>query len=157
MGGSAVQLSTSRLLFAMGRDNVIPRKFFGYVHPRTGVPIFNVILSGVFSLSALFFDLETAISFFSFGAFTAFTFVNLSVIAYYIVKKRLHTPKAIILYLIFPIIALSFIGMLWYNMDSKALALGIMWNGIGFGYLLYLTKAFREKQPQFIFEDSSNG
>ncbi|CEH28565.1 Amino acid permease [Aneurinibacillus migulanus] len=157
VGGSAVQLSTSRLLFAMGRDNVIPRKFFGYVHPRTGVPIFNVILSGVFSLSALFFDLETAISFFSFGAFTAFTFVNLSVIAYYIVKKRLHTPKAIILYLIFPIIALSFIGMLWYNMDSKALALGIMWNGIGFGYLLYLTKAFREKQPQFIFEDSSNG
>lgn len=157
VGGSAAQLSTSRLLFAMGRDNVIPRKFFGYVHPRTGVPIFNVILSAVFSLSALFFDLETAISFFSFGAFTAFTFVNLSVIAYYIVKKRLRTPKTIILYLIFPIIALSFIGMLWYNMDSKALTLGVMWNVIGFGYLLYLTKAFREKPPQFIFEESANG
>lgn len=157
VGGIAAQLSTSRLLYAMGRDNVIPNKFFGYVHPRTGVPVFNVLLAGLFSLSALFFDLETAISFFSFGAFTAFTVVNLSVIAYYIVQKKMRSWKAILSYLICPLVAISFIALLWMNMDGKALILGLIWNVIGFGYLMYVTKMFKEHPPHFTFDENVGG
>lgn len=32
--GLASQLSASRLLYAMGRDGILARKLFGYVHPR---------------------------------------------------------------------------------------------------------------------------
>lgn len=157
VGGIAAQLSTSRLLYAMGRDNVIPKKIFGYVHPRTGVPVFNVILTGIFSLSALFFDLESAISFFSFGAYTAFTFVNLSVIAYHLGRKQMRSGKDILLYGLCPLIAISFIGLLWFNMDEKALLLGAAWNVCGFVYLLYMTKMFSQTPPHFVFEEDANG
>ncbi|MFM1653329.1 APC family permease [Brevibacillus sp. B_LB10_24] len=156
VGGIAAQLSTSRLLYAMGRDNVIPKKLFGYIHPRTGVPVFNVILAGLFSLSASFFDLETAISFFSFGAYTAFTFVNLSVIAYFIVQKKMRSWRAILFYLAGPMIAISFIAVLWTHMNGKALVLGIIWNVCGLVYLLYLTKLFTRQPPRFQFEEHIN-
>lgn len=32
--GLASHTSVSRLLYVMGRDNVIPQKIFGYIHPR---------------------------------------------------------------------------------------------------------------------------
>ncbi|MGJ7911556.1 APC family permease [Neobacillus sp. LXY-1] len=157
VGGVAAQLSTSRLLYAMGRDNTIPKKIFGYVHPKTGAPIFNVLLSGLFSMSALFLSLETAVSFFNFGAFTAFTFVNLSVIFYFFFKKKQRNPKAILLYLLSPILALCFIGLLWVNMDLKALTLGIIWNVIGLIYLIFLTKMFKQQPPQFILDENVSG
>lgn len=36
--GLAVQLSSSRLLYSMGRDGVLPRRIFGKLHPRTQTP-----------------------------------------------------------------------------------------------------------------------
>ena len=40
-------LGAGRLLYGMGRDNAIPRRFFGAVNPRTHIPSNNVILVGV--------------------------------------------------------------------------------------------------------------
>jgi putrescine importer len=36
--GSGAHLGAGRLLYSMGRDNAIPRQFFGVVHPRTRIP-----------------------------------------------------------------------------------------------------------------------
>ena len=33
--GAGAQLGAGRLLYGMGRDNAIPRRFFGAIHPRT--------------------------------------------------------------------------------------------------------------------------
>ncbi len=44
--GMGAHLGASRLLYGMGRDNAIPRRFFGAVNPRTHVPSNNVILVG---------------------------------------------------------------------------------------------------------------
>lgn len=157
VGGIAAQLSTSRLLYAMGRDNVIPKKVFGYLHPRTRVPVFNVVLTGLFSLSALLLDYETAISFFSFGAYMAFTFVNLSVIVYHIRHKRVDSVGGVIKYIVGPLIAISFLALLWSNMDSRALTLGIVWNVVGVIYLAAITKMFTKKPPQFEFDENVSG
>jgi putrescine importer len=77
--GLASHASVSRLLYVMGRDNVFPEKYFGYVHPKWRTPALNVIMVGIVALSALFFDLVTATALINFGALVAFTFVNLSV------------------------------------------------------------------------------
>ena len=90
--GIAAQASTSRLLYAMGRDSVLPRRLFGYVHPRFRTPAFNILLTGVVGLIALRLDVATSTSFINFGAFTAFTFVNLSVIATYLRERRARPP-----------------------------------------------------------------
>lgn len=46
--GSALgaQLAAARLLYAMGRDNSIPRSFFGCIEPRRAIPRNNVLFTG---------------------------------------------------------------------------------------------------------------
>ncbi|MGE7907595.1 APC family permease [Peribacillus sp. NPDC094092] len=152
-GGIAAQLSISRLLYAMGRDNVLPRKIFGYVTPQSGIPIYNIVISGIVALTAVFFDLVTAASLISFGAFTAFTFVNLSVFVYYYIRNKKRSIKETFMYLISPLIGVSFLAIMWYNMDVQALILGAIWNMAGFIFLLYITKMFKNPAPMFSFDE----
>src|SRR5882762_831184 len=52
--GMGAHLGAGRLLYGMGRDNAIPRKFFGFVNPRTRVPSNNIILVGTIALIGAF-------------------------------------------------------------------------------------------------------
>lgn len=154
--GVTSHASVARLLYVMGRDNVFPKKFFGYVNPRWGTPSYNVLLVGAISLLAMFLDLATVVALINFGALTAFTFVNLSVIAHYTVRKKMHkTFKGFFGYLLFPIIGASFVGVLWWNLETSSLTLGLAWLTIGFIYLLYLTKMFRNKPPELDFTETT--
>ena len=85
--GLASHASVSRLLYVMGRDNVFPEKFFGYIHLKWRTPALNVLMVGLVALSALSFDLVTATALINFGALVAFTFVNLSVISHFFIRE----------------------------------------------------------------------
>ncbi|WP_203364510.1 APC family permease [Bacillus sp. REN10] len=152
--GLASHTSVSRLLYVMGRDQVISAKFFGYIHPKWRTPAFNVILVGLVSLIAIFLTLETATSLINFGALIAFTFVNLAVIAHYVVKeKRYKTFKDMVSNLIFPIIGASIVMVLWVNLNVHSLILGILWSIFGMIYLMYITNMFRSPVPQMHMEE----
>jgi putrescine importer len=74
--GAAAQLGAARLLFGMGRDDVIPKRFFGFVSTR-GVPRNNVLFSGALALAAsLVLSYELSVELLNFGAFIAFMGVN---------------------------------------------------------------------------------
>ncbi|MGO0059309.1 APC family permease [Brevibacillus fluminis] len=146
--GIVSHVSASRLLYAMGRDNVLPARFFAYVHPKFQTPLCNVFLIGLLSLTALWLDLLTATSFINFGALVAFTFVHLSVIAHYVVKQKERSLKAVFQYIVSPLIGMSFILFLWYNLEPTSLYLGFAWSLIGLIYLLVLTRCFTRKPPQ---------
>ena len=151
--GLASTASVSRLLYVMGRDNVFPEKWFGYLHPKRRTPVFNIIITAIVSLSAIFLDLVMATSLINFGALIAFTFVNLSVISYFVIQKKEHkTVKGFINYLVMPLIGAAIVGVLWVNLDIHSLTLGIVWALVGFSYLLYITKGFRQQPPQFTDE-----
>ena len=77
----------------MGRDGVLPRPVFGYLHPSFRTPVFGILLIGIVGLIALFLDVATSTSFINFGAFTAFTFVNLSVIAHFVRHRPQRGPR----------------------------------------------------------------
>lgn len=147
------QISASRLLYAMGKENVIPKKFFSYVHPRFGTPIINIILIGLVALTSIFLDLTTATSFITFGALTAFTSVNLSVFFYYFVHKQIRNFKSMVMYLISPLIGTSFLVFLWINLEINAIMLGFAWGLIGFIYLLILTKKSKKEIPIIHLDD----
>jgi putrescine importer len=153
--GLASHASVSRLLYVMGRDKVFPEKWFGYVHPKWRTPAINVLIVGVISLSAWFFDLVTAASLINFGALMAFTFVNLSVISHFAVREKMHrTPKGFFDYVIMPLIGAGLVGVLWINLELSSLVMGGGWFLIGLAYLVFLTKAFKVAPPQYKAEEA---
>ena len=54
--GLAGQVGAARLLYGMGRENVLPRRLFGHLSPRTSIPNYNVLLIGVLTLAAVAAD-----------------------------------------------------------------------------------------------------
>ena len=151
----ASHASVARMLLVMGRNGVLPRKLFGRVNSRTHTPVFTVVLVGVINLAAIAFTLDQIVDYINYGALIAFSFVNLSVIAWFAVRQgRNRTPKDIINYIVLPGIGVALTGLLWVNLDDHALIVGLIWTGIGLVYLLVLTRFFRrpiasfdEKQP----------
>ena len=80
--GSAItsQASVARILYAMGRDGILPRKVFGHVSARIRhARRTRSWWSRVISLLAIVIDLATLASIVSFGALVAFSAVNLTV------------------------------------------------------------------------------
>ncbi|WP_102693278.1 APC family permease [Rummeliibacillus pycnus] len=155
--GMASHASVSRLLYVMGRDQVFPEKWFGFIHPKWKTPSINVLIVGAISLSAIFFDLVTATSLINFGALMAFTSVNLCVISHFVIREKKHrTVKGFFNYLVIPVLGALSVGILWANIEKSSLIMGVIWLSIGFIYLLYLTKAFRKAPPQFKEEDLVN-
>ncbi|RNB89546.1 APC family permease [Brevibacillus fluminis] len=152
--GMSSHASAARLLFAMGRESVLPKKWFGYIHPKFQTPSLNIILIGVFSLAALVLDLSTAASFINFGALVAFTFVNLSVIAHYYVRQKERGAKGFFQNVLLPVIGACFTIWLWTNLDKHSIILGSVWVVVGFAYLLALTKGFSQRPPEIQFAEA---
>ena len=84
--GISAHAGVSRLMYVMGRDGVINKKIFGHISPKSFTPSYNILIVGAVALTAGFMDLDIVISMISFGALTAFTFVNLSVISRYALR-----------------------------------------------------------------------
>lgn len=146
--GLSAQTSAARLLFAMGRDSVLPRKIFGYISKKHRTPVFNLCLIGIVGLLAVLLDVTTSTSFINFGAFITFMFVNISVVAHYYIRNKRRSGSDIILYFIFPLIGFVLDAFLFSKLDIHALVLGSVWTAIGFAYLLFLTKGFKEQPPE---------
>lgn len=146
--GIAAQASASRLMYAMGRDGVLPR-IFGYLQPRLTTPVFGIVLTGLVGLIALALDVSTSTSFINFGAFTAFTFVNLSVIATWL---RDRTGRPLLTWVIAPVIGAAVDLWLLINLDGIALVFGLVWLAIGVVILTVLTRGFRRPPPEVGFE-----
>jgi putrescine importer len=143
--GLAAQAAVARLLYAMGRDGVLPNRVFGLVSERFHTPVFNIALAGIIGLAAIFLDVAMSTSFINFGAFTAFTLVNLAVIGYFLRHRadRLNPWRYILLPAIGAVIDVSLLTQL----DSRALILGLSWLVIGIIYLLVLTRGFTRQPP----------
>jgi putrescine importer len=143
--GLAAQAAVSRLLYAMGRDGVLPRRAFGIVSEKFHTPVFNIALTGVIGLAAMLLTITTSTSFINFGAFTAFTLVNVSVVVYFLRHRSSGLPRW--RYLMLPLIGAAVDVYLLSHLDPDALIVGLSWAGIGFLYLLWLTRGFTREPP----------
>ena len=141
----ASQASVARMLLVMGRNNVLPKKVFGFVNPQTKTPTLNVILAGLVCLTGVFLTLADIVHFINFGALVAFSFVNISVIGWFAIRQgRRHTGSDIFKFIIMPVIGLAMTIILWVNLSPEALTGGLIWAGVGLVYLAFLTKGFRK-------------
>ena len=146
--GIAAQASVSRLLFAMGRDRVLPPKVFAYLQPKFRTPAMGILICGAAGLIGLALNVNTAVSLINFGAFLAFTSVNACVIALYFRRRRAGTPLGVLGYFLVPAIGVLVDLYLLYNLGKIAQLLGACWLLLGVLYLAILTRGFRRPPPE---------
>jgi putrescine importer len=154
--GLAAQASASRLLFAMGRDGVLPRKIFGEISKRFRSPVISIVIIGIVGLIAMFLDVATSTSFINFGAFVAFTMVNVSVIFYYFRQRREGHHHSVMLYLVMPIIGGVVTVYLMTQLDVHALTLGLIWLAVGVIVLGIVTRGFRRQPPEIEYVEADD-
>jgi amino acid transporter len=146
--------AVSRVLYGMGRDNILPKKFFGNLSPRFQTPVNNILLTSVISLTAIFYqdNLFGAASLISFGAVTGFFMVNLSVVFHYYIKQKMRGGKNTLKYLIAPGIGMLSLIVVFINIETNAKILGSVWLAVGIVYLAVKTKGFKELPPEMSLE-----
>jgi len=147
--GSAItsQASVSRILYAMGRDGVLPNPF-GWVHPRFATPVISILAVSVLSLLVVVVDLATMAELVSFGALVAFSVVNLSVIKHYFVDAGQRSGGQFVNNLVLPLIGFALTVWLWFSLSATALQIGLGWLALGLLWLLVLTRGFRRPTPK---------
>ncbi|MBO2945181.1 amino acid permease [Paenibacillus sp. F411] len=150
--GMSSMTTVSRLLFVMGRSAILPAKTFGSIHTKFRTPVFNIVLVSIISLSALFMSLDTAIKFVSFGALTAFLFVNLSVISHYILREKQRGARNLLLRFFCPLLGAGFILYLITLLDLDSLLLGFSW--LLLGSLYYGAVRIKRRIPAVSIADA---
>ncbi|OBG46716.1 Putrescine importer PuuP [Mycolicibacterium fortuitum] len=146
--GIAAQASASRLLFAMGRDGTLPRSVFGTLSAKFRTPAANLVMVGAVGLLAMFLDVATSTSFINFGAFVAFTLVNVSVIVYYFRHRAAGEPRNLLLYVVAPAIGAVITSYLLLQLDTRAIVLGLCWLGLGIVVLGVTSRGFKKLPPE---------
>jgi amino acid transporter len=132
----ASQASVSRILFAMGREGVLPRRWFGRLSRRFNTPTNASLTVAAVSLVTLMLSLETMASLISFGALFAFSVVNLSVIRVFAPEGGTYTAGFAIRYRLCPLVGLALTGWLWFHLSWVALGVGLIWLSVGLAYSL---------------------
>jgi putrescine importer len=137
------QAGISRLLYGMGRDGVLPWRFFGYIHPRTAVPAWNILLvAGLAFAGCLILDYEKAAELINFGAFLAFAGVNASATSLFYLRAD-RDQRRMGRDLLLPLAGMVFCLAIWWNLSWLAKVAGGLWFVAGIVYLGILTRGFR--------------
>jgi putrescine importer len=152
--GLSAQAGVSRLLFGMGRDGVLPRRFFTYLDPKRNTPLYSILLIGLLAFAgALLLSYERAAELINFGAFLAFMGVNLATVRQFYWGRRKRSRHFFSDALV-PCAGFLFCLAIWVSLPTPAKIVGGMWFAAGITYDAVKTKGFR-LPPSMIRLDES--
>jgi amino acid transporter len=160
--GSALTggLGAARLLFGMGRDNVLPRKIFGHLDPKRNTPNYNIwivsilALGGGIAISLNGHGYENAAELLNFGAFVAFMGVNFATFWQFGIKRATGRRVNVLGDILLPLFGFAFCGWIWLNLNIVSKTVGGIWFVIGIIYLGFKTNWFREKPVMIDFTEA---
>lgn len=147
--------AVSRILYGMGRDNILPKKVFGKLSPKFQTPVNNIIITTIIAMTAIFYadNVMGAASLVSVGAVCGFFMVNLSVICHYIIRGKERGGAAVVKHIIVPAIGMASLVVVFYFIETPAKILGGIWLLVGIIYLAIKTKGFRELPPEMKLDE----
>ena len=123
----------TRILFAMGRDGLLP-KVFTRVNPKSQTPVANtIIVSILIALPAAFVSLGQLAEATSIGTLGAFAIVNIGVIV--LRKRRPDLPRGfrVPLFPLMPIFGLILIAVIIAGLDPITWLVFLIWMIVGMG------------------------
>lgn len=138
--GIAAQFGAARLLYGMGKADALPKRFFGAVNPKTGIPSNNVLLLGAMTLLGTFLlTFAQGAELLNFGAFIAFIGVNAAALVHYKYRSR----EKVLFAAMSPLCGMVVCTFIWFNLNLNAKLLGAGW--IVVGLILYAITKNRTK------------
>jgi len=153
-------LGAARLLFGMGRDNVLPRRVFGHLSPGSATPTYNILIIGALTLvgavllNSIGNAYQHAGELLNFGAFLAFMGVNLATFWQFTVLSRPGYKRRIVADAVLPAVGFLFCSLIWWNLNSLAKTIGGIWFAAGVLYLAVTTGGFRRAPAMIDFKES---
>jgi len=153
--GSALtsHASVSRILYAMGRDGVLPGRVFGQLSVRFATPVAAILSVSILSLAAIFISLDLLVEVVSFGALIAFSAVNLSVIKHYAIDRKKRTGMEFVHNIVVPLIGFALTVWLWTSLSARSFYAGLGWLVLGVIILTLSTRGFRRPTPMLALKD----
>lgn len=141
----ASQSAIARILYAMGRDRILPAsRFLAHLHPRFKTPVNTIVLVAVLSVVlALLLSEEALIKLVNFGALSAFMLLNLTVFVHFYLKRRHRS--GVFRHLLLPLAGLAIVAFVWSGFDRTTFLFGGAWLVLGLLVGLFggkRTKAF---------------
>ena len=153
--GLTGQVGAARLLFGMGRDNVLPRRIFSYLDPKRNTPTFNIWMIGILGfVGAQFMSYELTAEILNFGAFLGFIGVNLATVwQFYVIgqpgrKKNFFTDALV------PGLGFLFCLVIWWGLATPAKIAGGIWFTVGLVHSAIRTRGFRIRPGMIDFSES---
>jgi amino acid transporter len=149
-GGLTGQVGAARLLYSMGRDNVLPRRFFAHLDSKRSTPTFNILLIGFLAFAgALAINYELTGECMNFGAFLGFMGVNLATMHQFYFANPAHRRRRLLGDALVPGLGFIFCLGIWLGLSTPAKIFGGAWLLAGLIYSAIKTRGFR-LQPAMI-------
>jgi len=151
--GAGCHLAAGRLLYGMGRDNAIPRRFFGALDRRTHIPRNNILLVGGLAMAGAFLlTFELGANLLVFGAFIGFMGVNVAAFMRYFVRSEERTLRDFAP----PLLGFLICLYICWSQENLVKLVGAAWLLTGFLYGAWKTNWFRRK-IEFAVPDEEAG
>ena len=131
----------TRILFAMGRDGMLP-EFFYRVNPRTLTPVQNTVIVGIFIASlAAFVPLDILANLTSMGTLVAFAVVSLGVLILRRTQPDLPRAFKVPFYPIVPLLSVAFCLYLIVGLPPDTFLLFAVWLAVAL--VIYFTYSIK--------------
>jgi putrescine importer len=153
--GLAGHVGAARLLYSMGRDDVIPKKIFGHLSPKRGNPVYNEWIVGALAyVAVLTIPWQLAAEIVTFGALLAFTAVNLVALLHFWFAQKGTGHRNFFLDAFVPGFGAVFCFLLLIGLQPWTKYAGLIWLGIGLAYACYRTRMFTLRPKLFNFNET---
>ena len=145
----AAQTATSRVLFGMSRDELLP-KFFSVIHPKYKTPYLSSIFIGVLSFFvAISLGVENLVRLVNFGAISAFIMLNFAIFWFFFIKEKERDFKGIVRNLVCPLLGILILGFVWTSFDHLTQIVGFSWLAVGLVIGFVKSKGYKEVPEAF--------
>ncbi|GAC1616635.1 MAG: APC family permease [Candidatus Acidiferrum sp.] len=153
--GLAGHVGAARLLYSMGRDDVLPKKIFGYLNPKRSNPTYNIWIVGILAyIGTLTIPWERSAEIVTFGALLAFMGVNFAALRHFWFSQEAAGRRNFFIDALLPAFGLAFCFGLLISLQTWTKYAGLAWLGVGLVYAAYKTRWFRVRPKLFDFSES---
>jgi len=127
-------LSQARILLAIARDGLLPRSFFGAVHPRYRTPWKSTLVTGAFvGALAAFLPIDVLLTLVNMGTLLAFVIVCAAVLVMRRTHPEAERPFRAPLVPLVPILGILSCLLLMFSLPSENWIRLVVWLVIGLG------------------------